>query len=1024
MAARFELINGTLPLSGSTNDYTISGFGTPDAAMIIVSGGVNDNETRDNCILGIGFVDDAGDACIGFSAQNNTPVIGNNTWSNTHRTLYNSGIALPDPTGDQVIDGVIECSLITNGVRLNVTSAPDQEFLFTVLLIGGADVAQAEVVVKDDLGTSSGDVQVDLADSWSAAPDFVIGFTQAGNTPPDALQSNGVVSLGFSDFTNHANACIGTFDNSVGFFTTSSISNTFMLSQTFAGSIAWNGYPHTPTTTNFQFNMSASGGSDIAVFLAIGFASGIGASVFDFTVPDSADPEDINVEAVTTQDAPNYALAMTMQAPSAYATATGSTNEAFGIVQYDGTTTSSVSIALTDAATNLAKSHHSDSIDILDQDCTATAIVGTPSFDGVNFKWTLTTRPDADILGVGFAVGTDDTTAPVLSSPTGTKTGHQTASGTVSTTEGAGNLYYYASTNTTETAATIKANGTIQSVTASGVQNVTFTGLTESTLYYAHYVQDDAAYSPNESNRVSSSPGFTTDPNPDPTFAVVNGTLPTSGTTNLTKTGFGTPKGCLLIISGAQWDAAEEAGAVIGYGFMDDTTQGSITFAARDTDTSSTARSLYTALAAGPLADSASAALDFDINGTFITDGVQLSIVDAPAGAYQVTAMLIGGTGIEQLEVIIHDDLGATTGDQAVSLSKVWTNAPNLVIGATAGDSTGADNVESEGTLSFGFSNFTKHAGLSFGGVDDSTGEYMTALASNTSMLSRTYNGAVDWTGYPHTPTTSNFQFNTSASTSNSIAIFMVIGIASGYGASVDHVTIPSSSDVAISPGVDTPYINLVATLQGPSSYDILAENVDIATGVVIFDGTDTGAASASVSDSAAKSHFTDAVALMAGDGSTTMVAGIPLLEGNTVEWVTAARPASDVLGISLSFGVDALSISPSTITIAGGTTAPATLSIPGLAGAGGLVVSLSSDDTGVATVPASATIPAGESEVSFNITGVGTNGTATITGTNASYDDVTIVVTATIPPLETPKNMYFGHLGDWHMYDGIIGAK
>jgi len=101
-----------------------------------------------------------------------------------------------------------------------------------------------------------------------------------------------------------------------------------------------------------------------------------------------------------------------------------------------------------------------------------------------------------------------DTTAPILSLPTGTSTGSTTGSGTVSTDEGNGTLYYYASTNSTETAATIKASGDSQAVSASGVQNVTFTGLTPSTAYYAHYVHDDAAT--NESNVVSST-SFTTD---------------------------------------------------------------------------------------------------------------------------------------------------------------------------------------------------------------------------------------------------------------------------------------------------------------------------------------------------------------------------------------------------------------------------------------------------------------------------------------------------------------------------------
>jgi len=100
-----------------------------------------------------------------------------------------------------------------------------------------------------------------------------------------------------------------------------------------------------------------------------------------------------------------------------------------------------------------------------------------------------------------------DVTAPVLSSATGTSTGTTTATGTVDTDEGNGTLYFYASTNSSELAATIKAEGS-QAVTVSGTQNVSFTGLTAGTEYYAHYVQDDS--SSNESNVVSSTPAFTT----------------------------------------------------------------------------------------------------------------------------------------------------------------------------------------------------------------------------------------------------------------------------------------------------------------------------------------------------------------------------------------------------------------------------------------------------------------------------------------------------------------------------------
>lgn len=118
-----------------------------------------------------------------------------------------------------------------------------------------------------------------------------------------------------------------------------------------------------------------------------------------------------------------------------------------------------------------------------------------------------------------------DTVAPILSAPTATATGSTTASGTVATDEAGGLLYFRATANATETAATVKA-GSSQSVTATGSQSVTVAGLTAGTAYYLHYVQADAAG--NTSNVVSAA--FTT-PAADTTAPTwPNGAAITQGT--------------------------------------------------------------------------------------------------------------------------------------------------------------------------------------------------------------------------------------------------------------------------------------------------------------------------------------------------------------------------------------------------------------------------------------------------------------------------------------------------------------
>lgn len=99
-----------------------------------------------------------------------------------------------------------------------------------------------------------------------------------------------------------------------------------------------------------------------------------------------------------------------------------------------------------------------------------------------------------------------DTTAPTLSNPVGTQTGPNTATATVSTNEANGTLYYMVSQNATETVATVKA-GSSQAVTATGTQNVSFSGLTAGTTYYSHFLHRDAA---GNDSTVANGPGFTT----------------------------------------------------------------------------------------------------------------------------------------------------------------------------------------------------------------------------------------------------------------------------------------------------------------------------------------------------------------------------------------------------------------------------------------------------------------------------------------------------------------------------------
>lgn len=102
--------------------------------------------------------------------------------------------------------------------------------------------------------------------------------------------------------------------------------------------------------------------------------------------------------------------------------------------------------------------------------------------------------------------GGGDTTAPTLSSATGTATGETTASGSVSTNEANGTLYRITTSSSTALVADVKA-GASQAVTAAGVQTFNATGLPPGTTLYHHLVHTDEA---GNDSLVATSNAFTT----------------------------------------------------------------------------------------------------------------------------------------------------------------------------------------------------------------------------------------------------------------------------------------------------------------------------------------------------------------------------------------------------------------------------------------------------------------------------------------------------------------------------------
>jgi hypothetical protein len=140
------------------------------------------------------------------------------------------------------------------------------------------------------------------------------------------------------------------------------------------------------------------------------------------------------------------------------------------------------------------------------------------STSSVTTSFSSTSNPNSTGSPIAVATFKGDTTAPVLSSPTGTATGSSTANVGATTDEGNGTMYAVVTTSSTQpSVAQIKAGqdhtgaaatwAGNQAISSTGAKTLGATGLTASTNYWGHVVHTDAAT--NDSNRVSSSQ-FTT----------------------------------------------------------------------------------------------------------------------------------------------------------------------------------------------------------------------------------------------------------------------------------------------------------------------------------------------------------------------------------------------------------------------------------------------------------------------------------------------------------------------------------
>ena len=160
-------------------------------------------------------------------------------------------------------------------------------------------------------------------------------------------------------------------------------------------------------------------------------------------------------------------------------------------------------------------------------------------------------------------------------------------------------------------------------------------------------------------------------------------------------------------------------------------------------------------------------------------------------------------------------------------------------------------------------------------------------------------------------------------------------------------------------------------------------------------------------SSNAAVATVTPSVFVPAGlliPSANPQVTGVTI--GSTQINATATGFAPDTANVTVTV---AGALSPSPISVNATRIANVTLTISAAVPAGGITFNLTSDNTSIATVPTTATVPAGQLTVTFPVTGVA-QGTANLSVSSTGIATVTATINVSAAPIINVGDLIVGH--------------
>ena len=270
VATTRSAIRGT----AGTQDFTVTDFGTPKAALCFFNYCTSDGTPASNAVCSVGMTDGTNDRCVAIyslDARSTTDV---------HRAAFNDRIA-----GTSTSSIVIAFdSWVTDGVRINVTTTNGTQGFLTVVLLGGSDLS-ADV---HECSPSTGGTDVT---SVGFRPDmlFVIGH---GGTMPQTGDTACVLSMGVADYNagSERNRCVlfGQQNGQAASACEASARNDSCCGQAYgAGVLSWRAAASSFDSSGYTMTANANPGTDEVAVLALAFGGAVDCWVGTMDTPTS-----------------------------------------------------------------------------------------------------------------------------------------------------------------------------------------------------------------------------------------------------------------------------------------------------------------------------------------------------------------------------------------------------------------------------------------------------------------------------------------------------------------------------------------------------------------------------------------------------------------------------------------------------------------------------------------------------------------------------------------------------------------